>query len=180
MARNVTLLLVAAVLLAGCASTGGKTSGPTPEEATLTTVGQLAPDFSLPTVTGQKFTLSEQRGKIVLINWFATWCPPCQAEMPHLQKQVWDVFGRREGFAMVSVAREEEADVVLPFIRQRDLTWNFALDAYRKAFGQYAEAFIPRNTVVDRQGRIIWQSEGFEEPEFDEMVRVIAAALDQE
>ena len=180
MLRVQLFLLLTLGVVAGCAGTGGRGDGPTPEEATLTRVGQAAPDFTLDTLTGGTFTLSEQRGRVVLINWFATWCPPCQAEMPHLQKEVWDVFGRRAGFTMVSVAREEKADVVKPFVQDKGLTWNFALDPDRRAYARYAEAFIPRNTVVDGQGRIIFQSEGFEEPEFREMIRVIREALEKQ
>ena len=172
--RRIFLLILILSLLAGCA---GK-SGPSPEEATLTTTGQAAPDFSLATLDGGTFTLSDQKGKVVLINWFATWCPPCQEEMPHLQKEVWEVF-QDEEFAMVSVAREENAEVVGPFVQKYAVTWPFALDVDRVAFAEYATAFIPRNTVVDRQGKIIFQSNGFEKPEFAEMIEVIKKELSQ-
>jgi peroxiredoxin len=177
MFRHILVLMLIVPLLSGCALLGKGGGGPTPEEATLTEVGQTAPDFTLQTLTGQTFTLSEQRGRVVLINWFATWCPPCQEEMPHLQKEVWDVFGRRSGFTLVSVARQEGADVVGPFVEKHGLTWNFALDVEREAYAKYAEAFIPRNTVVDKDGRIIFQSNGFERDDFDRMLAVIKEAL---
>ena len=64
----------------------------TVEESTLTKVGQPAPDFTVATLSGGPFTLSDYRGKIVLVNWFATWCKPCVEEMPHLQEEVWKKF----------------------------------------------------------------------------------------
>jgi peroxiredoxin len=167
------LILLCLLLIAGCA---GTRPGPTPEETTLTEVGQHAPDFTVPTLGGGPFTLSEQRGQVVLINWFATWCPPCQEEMPHLQSEVWERF-RGEDFVMISVAREETAEVVAPFIKKYQVTWPFGLDTDRAAYARYAEAFIPRNTVVDRDGAIIFQSSGFERPDFDRMIEVIGREL---
>nr|MEE4268634.1 TlpA disulfide reductase family protein [Candidatus Krumholzibacteria bacterium] len=173
MLRHLTLFLVALALAAGCA---GTSPSPTPEETTLTAVGQLAPDFTVETLDGGTFTLGEQRGQVVLVNWFATWCPPCQEEMPHLQSEVWEVF-RDQGLVLVSVAREETAEVVRPFIQKYAVTWPFLLDPDRSAYARYAEAFIPRNHVIDREGRIIFQSSGFEREDFEEMIGVIRAAL---
>ena len=173
MIRHFTLLLMALSLVAGCA---GTSPSPTPEETTLTKVGQLAPDFTVETLEGGTFTLSEQRGQVVLVNWFATWCPPCQEEMPHLQSEVWEVF-RDQGLVLVSVAREEKAEVVVPFVQKYAVTWPFLLDLDRSAYARYAEAFIPRNHVIDRDGRILFQSSGFEQPEFEDMIAVIRTAL---
>lgn len=168
------LLLSFLILVAGCA---GTSKGPTPEETTLTEVGQMAPDFTLPTLEGGSFTLSEQKGKVVMINWFATWCPPCKEEMPHLQSEVWEVFQDHEDFVMVSIAREETSLEVGPFVSKYALNWPFLLDTDRTAYAGYAEAFIPRNHVIDRQGRIIFQSNGFEMPEFRAMIAEIEGEL---
>jgi peroxiredoxin len=149
---------------------------PTPEETNLVEVGQIAPDFTVKTLDGGTFRLSANRGKVVLVNWFATWCGPCIKEMPHLQKEVWERF-RGEDFAMVSIAREETLQVVQPFVAKHKATWPFALDPEREAFASYAEAFIPRNYVIDRDGKVLFQSQGYEPEEFAEMVRVIAKAL---
>ncbi len=151
---------------------------PTPAEATLTKVGQIAPDFTVATLAGNQFTLSKQKGQLVLINWFATWCPPCKEEMPHLQKEVWEKFGPR-GLVMISIARQEKADVVAPFVKQRQLTWTFGLDPERVAYANYAEAYIPRNTLVGPDGTIIFQSEGFEAEDFQAMIRAIDSALSE-
>lgn len=152
-------------------------TGPTPEAATLTEVRQIAPEFTVPTLAGPTFRLTEQRGKVVLVNWFATWCPPCKAEMPELKSRVWEQFAANPDFVMISVAREEDTAKVGPFVSERALPWTFGLDTDRAAFAQYAEAFIPRNHVIGRDGRIVFQSEGFHEEEFAAMVDAIAAEL---
>lgn len=169
----VLALILALALLVACSN---KSDEPTPEETTLVQVGDLAPDFAVSKVGGGAFSLSANRGKVVLINWFATWCGPCREEMPHLQKDVWEKF-QGPDFAMVSIAREETLQVVQPFIEERGLTWPFALDPKRKAYAAYAEAFIPRTHVIDREGKIIFQSQGFEKEEFAEMIGVIEKEL---
>jgi peroxiredoxin len=163
-------LLLPLLLLAACAK------GPTPRSTNLVHPADLAPTFRLDTVRGEAFDLADQRGKVVLVNFFATWCPPCQEEMPHLKTRVWEAFAG-EDFAMVSVAREEAADVVAPFMEKYGAAWPFALDVERTAFARYAEAFIPRNYVLDREGRVVFEGSGFEEDEFAHMVETIAREL---
>jgi len=170
------LLVVILVSLPLVADAEDEKPAPTAAETTLTKVGQPAPDFTVTTVAGEPFTLSAQKSKVVLINWFATWCPPCKEEMPHLQKDVWEKFGP-QGLVMISVARQEKADVVVPFIKKYGATWPFGLDPERTAYAKYAEAYIPRNTVIGPDGTILFQSVGFEAPDFKAMIEVIAQAL---
>jgi thiol-disulfide isomerase/thioredoxin len=147
--------------------------------STLVQVGDAAPAFVAGLLGGGEFDLAARKGKVVLVNWFATWCPPCKAEMPHLEKEVWRRFKDDADFAMVSVAREETAKEVGPFVAEHEVTWPFALDPERKAYAKYATAYIPRNVVVDREGKIIFQSQGFERADFDAMIEVIAAELEK-
>ncbi len=171
------LLLPLLLSLAACA--GGGHTGDDPAavaKATLTRVGDLAPDFAVPLVGGGRFDLAEQRGKVVLVNFFATWCPPCRQEMPELQRQVWERFAGGD-FAMISVDREEGADKVAPFVKDHGAGWLFGLDEQREVFARYASGYIPRSYVIDRDGRIVFQGQGYEKDEFARMVRVIAQQL---
>jgi len=179
MKRYLPLVLLLVLLTACGENIEQDKDGPTPEETTLTEVGQLAPDFAVSTLDGGTFSLSGNRGRVVLINWFATWCGPCIEEMPHLQTEVWERF-KGDNFAMVSIAREETLQVVKPFVDKHKVTWPFALDPERKAYAAYADAFIPRNHVIDREGKIIFQSQGFEKEEFEAMINVIRKELEAE
>lgn len=150
---------------------------PSVEESTLTKVGQPAPLFTAPTLAGGQFALADHKGQVVLVNWFATWCGPCKAEMPALKARVWDAFGANPAFAMVSVARGEDAAKVGPFVKERALPWTIAMDAGKAAYNLYAAAYIPRNYVIGRDGRIVFQSEGFEEADFAAMIAVLEKEL---
>lgn len=150
---------------------------PTPEETTLTTVGQPAPAFTVATLDGTPFSLAAHKGKVVLVNWFATWCGPCKAEMPQLKSRVWEAFGDNPDFVLISVSREEDAAKVAPFVSEHALPWTIGLDTDRAAYALYAEAYIPRNHVVGRDGRLVFQSEGFEEEDFAAMITAIASEL---
>src|SRR5437899_2004601 len=139
----------------------------TKEEAatTLTRVGQEAPAFEFTTLDGKRSDLKSLRGKLVLVNFFATWCGPCIAEMPHLEKEVWEKFKDRN-FAMVAIGREHENKELADFPKKRAVTFPIAGDPKRKIYSRYAAQYIPRNYVIGADGKILFQSVGFDEKEF--------------
>jgi peroxiredoxin len=129
-----------------------------------THVGEAAPNFSVTTIDGAEVNLAEFRGRLVLVNFFATWCGPCVLELPHLQ-QLWDELGSDEGFAMLVIGREESRETVAEFQTKHGFTFPFAVDPDRSAFSEFADDGIPRTYLIARDGRILYQSIGFAESE---------------
>src|ERR1051325_6841084 len=77
------------------------------DPATLTKIGQVAPAFKITTLDGKEFNIENQRGKVLLVNFFATWCGPCLAEMPRLEKEIWQKYQKKQDtFSFISVGRE--------------------------------------------------------------------------
>ncbi len=149
---------------------------PTPQETVLIEVGETAPIFELTTLTGETFNLEAHRGKVVLINFFATWCPPCREELPYLEEQIFQAFDP-EKLAVVVIGREEDDAIIQPFVDKHGYTVPFAGDPEMVAYSQYATRFIPRNFVIGPDGIVLYQSQGYEPHEFQEMVELIGVAV---
>lgn len=170
-------LWIIALLLLLMACAGTREHTPTPAEATRTAVGEPAPALRVTTLDGAAFALAEQRGKVVFLNFWATWCPPCRQELPHLRDTVWRRHADRSDFVLISIAREESAATVADFLAEHAYGWTFATDPERKNYARFADAHIPRSYVIDREGRIVAQVVGFEATEFDRLVAVLDRTL---
>ncbi|QKJ29265.1 TlpA family protein disulfide reductase [Mucilaginibacter mali] len=148
-----------------------------PDASTLTRVGDMAPTFSFSTAKDKTADIKDYRGKIVLLNFWATWCPPCRAELPRVQKEIWEKYKDNPKFAMFAFAREEGWEKVLPFKEQNKYTFAMLPDEGRAIFKLYATQSIPRNVVLDENGRIIYQSIGYSPAEFDVLLKLLDTKL---
>ena len=113
------------------------------------------PDFSLKDLSGKEWAFKDLRGKVVLVNFWATWCPPCRKEIPDLVK-LYDRF-QNKGFVVLAIS-DEEAAKVEPFIRERAVPFPVLLDPGRKVNEMFVVEGIPKSFIYDRDGRLAAQS----------------------
>lgn len=192
MKRNFIALFAAAAILASC---GGKQPAgqPAPEPVVdnaktaqvvyendyIVKVGDLAPDFTLQLTDGSTFTLSNQRGKVVMLQFTAGWCGVCRKEMPHIESEIWQPNKENKDFVLVGIDREETLEDILPFVEAVGTTYPIAMDTNADVFAQYAlrESGITRNILIDREGKIVMLTRLFKEDEFAALVEKINTML---
>lgn len=112
-------------------------------------------DFTLTDLQGKEWHLKNLRGKVVLVNFWATWCPPCRKEMPDLQA-LYEKY-KDQGLLILAISDEEVAKV-RPFIAERKISYPVMLDPERKVNGLFQVEGIPKSFVYDRDGRMVAQS----------------------
>ncbi|OFY66374.1 MAG: redoxin [Bacteroidetes bacterium RBG_13_42_15] len=140
--------------------------------------GDMAPDFVVNEAAGKSYRLSELRGRVVMLQFTASWCSVCRQEMPFIEKEVWKP-GKESGFAVIGIDRDEPLEKVLKFKQDIGVSYPLALDPGADIFGLYAlkEAGVTRNVIIDRSGKIIFLTRLFNREEFDLMKKVIFSEL---
>ncbi len=113
-------------------------------------------DFTLTDLNGKAWTLSQLKGHVVLVNFWATWCPPCRKEMPDIEELSKEF--KDQGLVVLAIS-DEPKDTVEKFIKEKGYTYNILLDPGRKVAGEmYEVSGIPKNFIYDREGKLVAQS----------------------
>jgi peroxiredoxin len=115
-------------------------------------VGMPAPDFTLPDLEGKLHGLADFRGRVVVLNFWATWCPPCIDEMPSLQRLHQALADR--GVAVIAVSVDERFSDVPAFVQKFDLTFSVLYDEGKKVSRKYQTFKYPETYILDREGRL--------------------------
>lgn len=146
-------------------------------------VGDPVPAFELTDVDGQTYSNTSLLGTTYVLQFTASWCSVCRAEMPHLEREVWQRFSSRErGFMLLGVDYDEGADNVRAFAQQMGVTYPMCPDPEGRVFQTVAapKAGVTRNVVVDEQGTVVMLTRLFDEEEFARMVERVDALTGQQ
>ena len=143
-ARAVGAILFGAALSFACS-----------EEIQAPELGKPIPEIVLPDLQGQTFHLSKARGRVVLINFWASWCPPCVEEMPSLEKLHQTL--REKGLDVVAVSVDDDRDIIERFKKEHGLTFTILHDEGAKVANRFQTYKFPETYVVDREGRLRWK-----------------------
>ena len=145
----------------------------------LVKVGDIAPDFTLKLTDGSDFTLSKNRGKVVMLQFTASWCGVCRKEMPFIESEIWQKHKANPNFALYGIDRDEPIETVKAFAEKTGVTYPLALDPGADLFAKYAErkAGITRNVLVDKEGKIVMLTRLYNEEEFASLCKKIDEML---
>jgi peroxiredoxin len=141
-------------------------------------IGDMAPDFTVNEAGGRSYKLSDLRGKVVMLQFTASWCSVCRTEMPFIEKDIWQA-KKSEGLVVLGIDRDEPLEKVIKFKKDIGISYPLVLDPGAGIFGKYAEkeAGVTRNVIIDRSGKIIFLTRLYEKTEFDQMKKVIFIEL---
>ena len=131
-----------------------------------------APDFTLRTLDGQKLRLGEQRGRVVLVNFWATWCGPCRQEMPHLNK-LYEKY-KSSGFVLLGVNVDDDTAQAAGVASKLGVTFPVLPDADKRVSRQYDLSAMPSTVLIDRDGRVRYLHRGYQsgyESTYDKQIR---------
>ena len=144
-------------------------------------VGDIAPELEMELTDGQKVKLSSLRGKVVMLQFTASWCGVCRKEMPFIEKDIWQKHKENNNFALYGVDRDEPLETVKAFAEKTGVTYPLALDPGADHFAKYADrkAGITRNVLIDKSGKIVMLTRLYNEEEFASLCKKIDELLAQ-
>ncbi len=141
-------------------------------------VGDTVPDIVLHLTDGTNTSLQALRGKVVVLQFTASWCPVCRKEIPHLESEIWQAF-KNKNFVLIGVDYDEPLGKVRAFKKEMKVTYPFVLDPGAKIFTQFAYkgAGVTRNVIIDPTGKIVFLTRLYNTKEFESMKTKIKTLL---
>jgi thiol-disulfide isomerase/thioredoxin len=140
------VLVVAAMFVSGCDPLGA--------DDTTSLKGTAAPAINLKTIDGKDVSLGDMKGKVVLVDMWATWCPPCRESLPHVQSTATDAARAGKGLVVWTVNDAEKPDTVTTFLKQNNYSFTVLMDSTAATLASYHVSGIPTTVVVGRDGTV--------------------------
>lgn len=174
----VHIVMLIAFTVFSCSS--GQSSKEDPDRGYIVKIGQAAPDFTAKLTDGSTFSLSENKGKVVMLQFTASWCGVCRKEMPHIEKDIWQPL-KDKGLVLVGIDRNEPMETAKEFAKKMNISYPLAPDEKSEIFTLYArkDAGVTRNVIIDKDGKILFLTRLFNKDEFNKMVEVIKGLLEE-
>lgn len=141
-------------------------------------IGQQVPPFALQIRKGF-ITKDSLKGKVVLINFFATWCMPCLQELPVLQTEIWERYKDNRKFRLLVVGRDHTQAEMDSFKKLKGYTLPFYADKSQGVYAQFASKYIPRNYLINGKGEIVYTSTGYTRYDFDKLLSKLQELLQE-
>jgi len=132
-----------------------------PGSFNLTKVGQAVPDFTVTSIDGKTYQMSKLRGKTVLLIFFSNTCPGCLTELKEVESTIWQEFKSRN-IVFLAIGRKNSIEEVNKFKEKHGFTLPMAPDPEKKIYNLFFTKYIPRNILIDKEGKIIYQKQGYE------------------
>lgn len=141
----------------------------------IVNVGDQAPDFTIEYLDGTSKKLSELKGKLVMIQFTASWCGVCRKEMPFIEKDIWNKHKANPNFALIGIDLKEDKETTAKFAETMKITYPLTLDTDGSRFALYTapKAGVTRNIIIDKDGKIVLLTRLFETEEFNSMTKFI-------
>ena len=133
--------------------------------ADIVKVGDSMPAFTLHSTVNGTVSSEDLKGKVVLINIFATWCGPCQSELAEVQKTLWPKYKDNKDFCMLVIGREHTDDQLTEYNKRKGFTFPLYPDPKREVTGKFASQYIPRSYLIDKEGKVISATVGYKKEE---------------
>lgn len=147
------------------------------ESGDLIKVGDMMPAFTIVNGDGSQLPSSSLAGKVVLVNFFATWCPPCQTELAEVEKTLWPKYKNNKDFVLLVVGREHTAAELEKYNEKKGFSFPLYPDKSRLVYGAFAKNLIPRTYLIDKSGKVILATAGYKDEEFTLLMSQIENAL---
>lgn len=149
------------------------------ERGYIVKVGDMAPDIEIRYLDGTVKKLSDFKGKVVMLQFTASWCGVCRKEMPYIEKDIWQKHKNNAAFTLIGIDLKETPEKTEKFARGLKITYPLTLDPEGKSFYTYAakNAGVTRNIIIDKQGKIVYLTRLYDPEEFQEMVRLLDKLL---